>query len=82
MLHQNKDQFLLLNGLLNISIVQQKQFVDLHQKEAIFIFFNTEEFGSAVCAGTVPREVMKRHLRAIIEKIDKDESRIVTPYDA
>jgi len=48
---------------------------------AIFIFFNTNEFGSAVCAATVNKAYLKKHLKAIIDKIEQDETRIVTPYD-
>lgn len=47
---------------------------------AIFIFFDKTDISSAVCTATVDKDTLRRHLTAILKKID-DMPLIVSPYD-
>jgi hypothetical protein len=44
---------------------------------AIFIFFNSQEVGTAVCTATVNRKLLKAHLKTILEKLDRDDHRVI-----
>ena len=47
---------------------------------AIFVFFNKDQIGTAVCTATVSRELLKAHLKDILKKLG-DGSVIINPYE-
>jgi hypothetical protein len=47
---------------------------------AIFIFFNLDTVGSAVCTANVNKEAIKDHLKSILKKLG-DGNMIINPWD-
>lgn len=47
---------------------------------AIFIFFDRHDIASAVCTATIDKDTLRRHLCAILKKID-DMPLIFSPYE-
>lgn len=46
---------------------------------AIFIFFNKDQVGTAVCTASVDKELLKAHLKDILKKLG-DGNIILDPY--